>query len=108
MQFLDIALAENHSMLNFQLHVQRGPHRKNKNTAQISVYSHRNSPALTNDMYTWGPLGIGDSSYKQVLEMTNPSTKYYGACWFPVKYRNIPYFFDYKTEFFPSKTIPKI
>ena len=28
MQFLDIALAENHSMLNFQL--QWGPQRKNK------------------------------------------------------------------------------
>ena len=61
MQFLDIALAENHSMLNFQL--QRGPHRKNKNTSQISIYSHWNSPALTNDIYTWGLPEIGDSSY---------------------------------------------
>ena len=61
MQFLDIALAENHSVLNFQL--QRGPHTKNKNTAQISIYSHRNSPELTDDMYLWGPLGIGDLSY---------------------------------------------
>ena len=60
MQFLDIALAESHSMLYFQL--QRGPHRKNKkNTAQISIYSHRNSPVLMT--YTWGPLGIGDSLY---------------------------------------------
>ena len=28
MQFLDIALAENHSMLNFEL--QQGPHRQNQ------------------------------------------------------------------------------
>ena len=64
MQFLDIALAENHSMFNFQF--QQGPHRKNKQkkTAQISVYSHCNSPALTNDMYTWVPLGIGDLFYR--------------------------------------------
>ena len=61
MQFLDIAFAENYSMLNFQL--QWGPHRKNKITAQISIYSHRNSPALADNMYTWGPLGIGDSSF---------------------------------------------
>ena len=33
-----------------------------KHTAQISIYSHRNSPALTDNMYTWGPLGIGQGS----------------------------------------------
>ena len=27
---------------------------------------------------------------------------------FQEKGNNLPYFFDYKTEFFPSKTIPKI
>ena len=62
MQFLDIALAENPSMLSFQL--QRGPNRKKKNTAQISIYSHWNGLALTDNMYTWGPLGIGDLSYR--------------------------------------------
>ena len=59
MYFLDIALAENLSMLNFQL---RGPHRKNKNTAQISICSHRNSPPLTDTMYMWGQLAIGHGS----------------------------------------------
>ena len=53
MQFLDIALAEyiecsifNHKALTERI----------KYTAQISIYSHRNSPALTDDMYMWGPL----------------------------------------------------
>ena len=49
-------------MLNFQL--QRGPHRKNKNTAQFSIYSHWNCHVLTDNMYTWGPLGIVDLSYR--------------------------------------------
>ena len=59
MQFLDIALAENILVCSIFNYIEALTERR-KNTAQICVYSHRNSPVLTDDMYMWSPLGIGD------------------------------------------------
>ena len=46
-------------------------------------------------------------TYRTVKMQTSQAECYVGAvCMLPQK--DLPYFFGYKTEFFPSKTIPKI
>ena len=47
-----------------------------------------------------------------VMKLVNNSSLYFNTLpeflWFGLIKVCIPYFFGYKTEFFPSKTIPKI